>query len=284
MRPKKFSSSTTESTVETTVLPEDLSTSVLPANDNTNQPNENDEIVAKSNQRQTRYTDYNPYAWTAEDESLASHDSTMKEEHQKSRKSGGRRRFDRHNNQEHRQIKRNANFLYIQSAETVGQLHDDLAAIEIDNLRKKRDVNNDPDGIWSKNDQQLAAIFAAVVNDRVYRRPRRNDSQIKTDNGDDKTKMTLQRTQIPDKYKNEFIIQPRILNHDDDDGADGKISGHNKTLHRIKRKSGKAAGALRPKGGSEGGSKSISRKKDRKSFNITINSIAFHSLFSTIQF
>lgn len=36
------------------------------------------------------------------------------------------------------------------------------------------------------------------------------------------------------------------------------------TLYRVKRKSGKATGALRPKGSGDSGSKSTSRKKDGK--------------------
>lgn len=50
------------------------------------------------------------------------------------------------------------------------------------------------------------------------------------------------------------------MSHDNEAFNDGKNQ-----LHRFKRKSGKAAGALgRPKGGSDSSSKSTSRKKDRK--------------------
>lgn len=50
------------------------------------------------------------------------------------------------------------------------------------------------------------------------------------------------------------------INHDNESFNDTKNQ-----LHRIKRKSGKAAGALgRPKGGSDSGSKSTSRKKESK--------------------
>lgn len=58
----------------------------------------------------------------------------------------------------------------------------------------------------------------------------------------------------------EDIETVATINHDNESLNDTKNQ-----LHRIKRKSGKAAGALgRPKGGSDSGSKSTSRKKESK--------------------
>lgn len=166
VRPRKFGSTTTEQpyvTFETTqiYLPDDFTTADFEYAENTDdESTETDDTKsATSNQRQTRYTDFNPYAWNPDGSSNSgasddashvpfgtivgheSHDrhknpnlNTKMERQKMMRKNAaGRRRLDRHH-QSHKQQKREINdssndIYYIQSSDIVGQLHGNLNSI-----------------------------------------------------------------------------------------------------------------------------------------------------------
>ncbi|XP_031620985.1 locomotion-related protein Hikaru genki [Contarinia nasturtii] len=124
VRPKKFGSTTTEPpyvTFETTqiFLPDEFTTADLDYGEHTVDETLSTETEAHtSNQRSTRYTDYNPYAWKVGDgdelhiplgssgsESIHRNNKNNKWERRKLRKNTGRRRLDQHN-QGHKQTKR----------------------------------------------------------------------------------------------------------------------------------------------------------------------------------
>lgn len=146
-RPKKIGTTTTEQpyvTFETTqiYLPEDFTTADFEYIENVD--SESLENIGDNIQRQTRYTDFNPYAWGDGDSSAGllgpggdtlattqkdEHDDAynaqqhqnLKHERRKLRKNSGRRRLDRHN-QGHKQSKREiAN--YDDAAYNAGDLH-----------------------------------------------------------------------------------------------------------------------------------------------------------------
>lgn len=190
VRPRKIGITTTEQpyvTFETTqiYLPDDFTTADFEYVEHTeDESTETDDTApaTNSNQRQTRYTDFNPYAWntdgssssstgssgTSDDTShllafgaIAAHEShdrhrnsnlnTKLERRKMMRKNAaGRRRLDRHH-QDHKQQKREINdslndIYYIQSSDIVGQLHANLNSIGSNHNRTiTQDVVNDND-------------------------------------------------------------------------------------------------------------------------------------------
>lgn len=171
IRPRKVVGTTTTEqpyvTFETTqiYLPDDFTTAdfeyVEPTDDD--ESADGDETVAgpTNNQRQTRYTDYNPYAWNNADNSgrsgvnpddssatgtIVTHEpsdrnpslNTKLERRKMMRKNAaGRRRLDRHHQTDHKLQKReivqqntSADAIYsIQSSDIVDQLHGNLNSI-----------------------------------------------------------------------------------------------------------------------------------------------------------
>lgn len=164
VRPRKIGSTTTEQpyvTFETTqiYLPDDFTTADFEYVEHTeDESTETDDTAPPTNnQRQTRYTDFNPYAWNTDGSSgigddashipfggVVAHEShdrhknpnlnTKLERRKMMRKNAaGRRRLDRHH-QGHKQQKREINdslndIYYIQSGDIVGQLHGNLNSI-----------------------------------------------------------------------------------------------------------------------------------------------------------
>lgn len=261
-----------------------------------------------TNQRQTRYTDFNPYQWNSGNAPGAEisdyHSSNTgqgqhntnwnsRTEHRKSRKNTGRHRLDRHN-QGHKQQKREINdkyddIYYIQSTDIVSQLHGNninpfiaANATMADDLRRNKDIYNN-EAIDSKsndngaiNPTSLPKLHATIESNAFVRNERIEDDGVAS-------KIALQRTQPIDEYKltdnktftsndNNSNSSEFKSNDEGNNGTDNNTRNINSVesnatneLHRVKRKSGKAAGALsRPKGGSDSGSKSTSRKKEGK--------------------
>lgn len=388
MRPKKLGSTTTELpyvTFETTqiYLPDDFTTANFEYVEHTvdeTMSTETDDH--QTNQRQTRYTDFNPYAWNSGDgddlhvplgsasTAGGNKHNNLKWERRKLRKNTGRRRLDRHNNQPHKQQKReirNANFhdiYYIQSANIVSQLHDNLPLLHHTNrtfnIFKQNNTNDSIQQPHQQHQHHTIAFnqhdFNPNASNTIQQPKATNKKKFKpkkkaTDAKTTKTKITfklkngklinkiaLQRTQSTDnrrqfvkelignesqtssatmtekmttadglstnehnnnnnqelmlakqiKTKQQQQQQKNATGEDNDKNnvnddmstdeaqhfGDATMNDSNSTmhtdttsnqLHRVKRKSGKAAGALsRPKGGSDSGSKSTSRKKDGK--------------------
>lgn len=210
VRPRKLGSTTTEQpyvTFETTqiYLPDDFTTADFEYAENTeDESTETDDTKpATSNQRQTRYTDFNPYAWNPDGSSNSgasddashvpfgtivgheSHDrhknpnlNTKMERQKMMRKNAaGRRRLDRHH-QSHKQQKREIDdslndIYYIQSSDIVGQLHGNLNSIESNqnqtitiDFMDDNDRNNNEgvtDELQKNYDEQLAEDGVASV-------------------------------------------------------------------------------------------------------------------------
>lgn len=364
MRPKKVGSTTTEQpyvTFETTqiYLPDDFTTADFEYVEHTVDESMSAETDDRANPRQTRYTDFNPYAWNSGDGddvhvplgsagTAGGHRTTnLKWERRKLRKNSGRRRMDRHN-QNHKQMQkreiRDANtddIYYIQSANIVSQLHDDLslmqhinrtynsALIHTDSLQPTNNVDdhfiaaNNVGGI-NHSTATSNLIGGGGGTGKKSKKMKATKITLKLKNGKLISKIALQRTQSTDNRQRSVkdLLIGNDNNNDDaiieaakqdvggggvddekntttknaldtnnssrnsDDNADDTDAQrtqngtatlnddntaaitHNETssqLHRVKRKSGKAAGALsRPKGGSDSSSKSTSRKKDGK--------------------
>lgn len=185
VRERKIGSTTTEQpyvTFETTqiYLPDDFTTADFEYVEHTeDESTETDDTApATNNQRQTRYTDFNPYAWNtdgggssssggSDDAShlpfgtIVAHEShdrhknpnlnTKLERRKMMRKNAaGRRRLDRHHQghkQQKREINDDLNDIYsIQSSDIVGQLHGHLNSIGSNHNRTiVPDLGNDND-------------------------------------------------------------------------------------------------------------------------------------------
>lgn len=208
VRPRKIGSTTTEQpyvTFETTqiYLPDDFTTADFEYVEHTeDESTETDDAApATNNQRQTRYTDFNPYAWNTDGSSSGddtshipfgtivgheSHDrhknpnlNTKMERRKMMRKNAaGRRRLDRHH-QGHKQQKREIindglnDIYYIQSSDIVGQLHGNLnsigsnhnRAITVDFVNDNDRNDNDGDELRKNGEQSedLVATAAAAA-------------------------------------------------------------------------------------------------------------------------
>lgn len=198
-----------------------------------------EEDVSDNIQRQTRYTDFNPYSWddgmdsvvtSKNDEHDEMHNSNQhtKHERRKLRKNNGRRRLNQNVHKQSKREVKNANVLdniyYVQSANVIS------------NLRR----SNSFESINSDADKSLnIGIHDSEMADENYID---NNGNLTEDN-----------------------VSGQENNDDEVDIDDDKLQQSNNdtnSLHRVKRKSGKTTGALRPKGASDTGSKSTSRKKE----------------------
>ncbi|XP_037044885.1 locomotion-related protein Hikaru genki isoform X2 [Bradysia coprophila] len=236
-RPRKFGTTTTEQpyvTFETTqiYLPEDFTTADLEFISNVDA---SDEDTNDNVQRQTRYTDFNPYSWgdgadsvviSKNDEQDEMHNTNQHTKHGKSRKNAGRRRL---NQNVHKQSKRE-----VTKAEVFDNIYYVQSANVISNLRQSNSfesTNSDADH------------GSESVNINVGQRNNDNINSNLTEN----------------------IVSGKEEINDDEAAVDqNKLESSNDTnsLHRVKRKSGKTTGALRPKGTGGTESKSTSRKKE----------------------
>lgn len=241
-RPRKLGTTTTEQpyvTFETTqiYLPEDFTTADLEfiSNVDGSSSNENNDNV----QRQTRYTDFNPYSWgdgtvgiddsvvtSKNDEHDEVHNSNQhnKHERRKLRKNNGRRRL---NQNVHKQSKREVtnadvfdNIYYVQSANVISSLHQSNS---FESINSNLDKSSNIDGGESYVENNINCnITQGNVTGQCGQRS-------KVDGDDEQLQQSINDTN---------------------------------SLHRVKRKSGKTTGALRPKGASDTGSKTTSRKKE----------------------
>ncbi|KAJ6640580.1 Locomotion-related protein Hikaru genki [Pseudolycoriella hygida] len=245
-RPRKFGTTTTEQpyvTFETTqiYLPEDFTTAdfeyISNVDSDSSSENINDNV-----QRQTRYTDFNPYSWgdgtdslvtTKNDEQDEVHNSNQhtKHERRKLRKNNGRRRLSQN---VHQQSKRE-----IKYADVLDNIYYVQSANVISNLRQ----SNSFESINSNVDKSLNM---AIHDDELI-----NVNPGESINID--VNLTDNISGQKDGVGGEIDIEDDKLQQSVNDTS---------TLHRVKRKSGKTTGALRPKGASDTGSKSTSRKKE----------------------
>lgn len=239
MRPKKIGSTTTESpyiTFETTqiYLPDDITTADFEYIEHTVDELSSMESQSGSNQRQTRYTDFNPYEWNSGNapgpELSDYHSSNTGQGHHntnwnprsehKLRKNTGRHRLDRHN-QGHKQSKREISdkydeIYYIQSTDIVSQLHGNninsftaANATIADDLRRNKDIynseamllahnndskSNDNDVINSTSLSKLQATIESNAFVNIN-----NDDKIEDDGV--ASKIALQRTQTTNDNK-----------------------------------------------------------------------------------
>lgn len=248
-RPRKFGTTTTEQpyvTFETTqiYLPEDFTTADFEFISNSDGSNEN---INDNIQRQTRYTDFNPYSWgdgtigiddsvvtSKNDEQDEVHNSNQhtKHERRKLRKNNGRRRLNQNQHKQSKREVRNAdvfdNIYYVQSANVIS------------NLRQ----SNSFESINSNADISLST----GIHDSESTNINDGESYIhKNINGN----LTVSGGQ-----------GNNVDEVDIDDEKFQQANNDSNPLHRVKRKSGKTTGALRPKGASDTGSKSTSRKKE----------------------
>lgn len=244
-RPRKFGTTTTEQpyvTFETTqiYLPEDFTTADFEFISNVDGSNEN---INDNVQRQTRYTDFNPYSWgdgmdsvvtskNDEQDEVQNSNQHTKHERRKLRKNNGRRRLNQNVHKQSKRDVKNANVLdniyYVQSANVIS------------NLRQ----SNSFESINSDADKSLHVGI--------------HDSELVNINAGESYNNNLNGNLTEDN------VSGQENNDDEVDIDDDKLqqSGNDtNTLHRVKRKSGKTTGALRPKGASDTGSKSTSRKK-----------------------
>lgn len=201
------------------------------------------EDISDNVQRQTRYTDFNPYSWgdgtdsvvtTRNDEQDEMHNSNQnaKHERRKLRKNNGRRRL---NQNVHKQSKRDVK----NAADVLDNIYYVQSANVISNLRQ----SNSFESINSDADKSLNI----AVHDSELARMNAGESYNNNINGN----------------LTEDIVSGQEHSDDDEvDMDDDRLQqSSNDTLHRVKRKSGKTTGALRPKGASDTGSKNTSRKK-----------------------
>lgn len=255
------------------------------------------ENVNANIQRQTRYTDFNPYAWGDGDETFVtmkndeheefhtSHQQHTKHERRKLRKnSSGRRRLDRHNQGGHhtvlkREINRNDdNVYYVQSTDMTSSLHDNVGGGGggggeiVDESDNHKEVKNGEKQIENNDDKQTQTQSPSTYN-------RKGETQ-KFDSSTDDDDSNQSHYYISNR---KFIEQEISDEREAVGGTDIRRGANNHTSarvamaengdqpavahNRVKRKSGKTTGALsRPKGASDSGSKSTSRKKDGKYF------------------
>lgn len=233
-RPRKFGTTTTEQpyvTFETTqiYLPEDFTTADLEFISNVDGSDEN---TSENVQRQTRYTDFNPYSWgdgsdsivtSRNDEQDDMHNTNQHTKHGKSRKNAGRRRL---NQNVHKQSKREVtraevfdNIYYVQSANVISNLRKSNS-VESTNSDAENDSLNMDAGVGNSGN---------LTENSVNGQDGVNDDEVDVDGN---------------KWE--------------------QSSNDTNTLHRVKRKSGKTTGALRPKGSGDSGSTKLTRKKEGK--------------------
>lgn len=213
--------------------------------------------------------------------------------------------MDRHNQghrQEKREINdKYDDIYYIQSTDIVSQLHGNninpfipVNGTIVDDLRRNKDIYDNESFRQNKNDSKSNsdnAVNTTATNSNIRTATitvESNgfvDNEFIEDNGD-VNKIALQRTQNTSKHtinvsKTSNTNQTEENSFDDTNNniniknnydinnvnSNNNYSGTNSSteLHRVKRKSGKAAGAFsRPKGGTDSSSKSTSRKKEGK--------------------
>lgn len=332
VRAKKVSSTTEQPylTFETTqiYLPDDFSTTDVEYGEHV------DEVASVETEddnadRKTRYTDYNPYAYSNGDGSeiaspgsetihTDSHQSQRRNKFRTSKPKSAKHRPSSIRRRPHNQQKREVgnkfdNIVYVQSADIISQLHTNINSIVYN--RTATAANNeensfmngdiyDSERLQQRKQQQWNE--SADGNSNANRAENRTMTIVVAEGKGNKIKkkIALQRAQDTDNGNG----------HGDNSGngygmrvADGKIvvvshsaaddvfisddtgdavqvvlvrpaksgtgvvhrtstfNGSANVLRRVKRKSGKAAGALsRPKGGGDTGVKSTSRKKEGK--------------------
>lgn len=323
VRAKTFLS-TTESysvSLETTQAPNEiLSTSNVASEHHVDDARLTEEGAHTSSLRQTRYTDYNPYAWNNENgdhvhlpgNSDAHLEEAPNENGKRVKRSLYRtktKRRSKHHSHVHTHNERNIKHNYIDDA------YNSVHASKKDYQHFDNNGTNSepiqPININSVNESTDTMIFGLHDNGFLYSQdgtmnhPGDNSFSKKQTDGDTLRikfvhksgkithKIALQRAQstdIIDHNENDNITDIDSGNENkfnetsanenmknfDEPGIDGSEfvntsnqnnnnNGRTLQLARVKRKSGKATGALsRPKGGSDSGSKSTSRKKDGK--------------------
>lgn len=292
-----------------------------------------DSLEAGGNvQRQTRYTDFNPYAWGGEEESATpknedehdeevmytSHQQHTKHERRKLRKnSSGRRRFERpYLQHQHKQTKREVNIhsypSSLISSSQLPSIHQNVYYVESTDIKSSLHSNQEQEN--EADADYVNAIATVHHNDtdaKNYRKDNGANLRKHTDNREIKFPSGPVRSPATPAPPQSLIGNGLIGSHDNiDDSVDGTYHAANRqhydgsnnalgdtgdgeemqtaflesqdqrtnstspllsdTLRRVKRKSGKTTGALsRPKGASDSGSKSTSRKKDGELVNVS---------------
>lgn len=250
---------------------------------------------SNGNQRQTRYTDFNPYAWGDGDESMLTtrkdeHDDLQvtqhlqgKHERRKFRKNTGRRRLDRQNQGNHKHQKRHVTlddgYYYVQSADIVSNLHwgdmnqtnfQHQSAAHHHHHHSHRQLygNKSPgrDATGDANNKLDRSSSSSSYNTKAENQIMDSNSIISNSNRRTVNGVSNGNGNFTNGYDAKTIDhkitgnRTRFMEHDESSETNGT-----NVLNRVKRKSGKTTGALsRPKGGSDSGSKSTSRKKDGK--------------------
>lgn len=211
--------------------------------DSTSNENINDFV-----QRQTRYTDFNPYSWgdgmdlvvtskNDEQDEVNNSNQHNKHERRKLRKNNGRRRM---NQNVHKLAKRD-----IKNADVLDNIYYVQSANVISNLRQSNSfesINSDADKSFNIGIQD--SEFVDMNDVESYNNSMNGD--LSEDNASGQ------------ENNDDNDVQVDI----DDDKLEQSSVNDTNSLHRVKRKSGKTTGALRPKGTSDSGSKVTSRKKE----------------------
>lgn len=336
VRAKTFPSTTESSSysLETTQAPNEiLSTSNVAPEHHVDDARLTDEGAHTSSLRQTRYTDYNPYAWNNENgdqvhlpgNSDAHLEETPNENGKRVKRFLHRtktKRRTKHHSHVHKHNERNIKHNYIDDAyHSVHASKNDYQRFgnKSTNLEPIHPISIDGNSNNTINNETSdTMIFGMHENEFLYSQDGTvshhgsNSFSNKRIDGDTLRikfvhksgkiihKIALQRAQSTDNIghnehdnitdidsENENKLNEMSTNQNvnenmkivDEPGMDAIADGsefaqtskqnNNNTgtlqLARVKRKSGKATGALsRPKGGSDSGSKSTSRKKDGK--------------------
>lgn len=293
MRPKKPSSTTEQPylTFETTqiYLPEDFTTADVEYVEHVDE-SISGETEDDNADRKTRYTDYNPYAYSNGDGSEVvapggrgdDHGTerrnkfrTSKPKNAKHRPSSIRRRP---HNQQKREVGNNKfdDIFYVQSADIISQLHANInsivynrTAIDEDTLlnrdiydNERLNTNADDDSRLNVNRAENRTMSAAKgKGKRIKKKIALQRAHTDTDTDSDESPIVgAMKMGNGSKQTN---VNDDAMGPPDGDWNATKANATN-TLLRVKRKSGKAAGALsRPKSG-DTGVKSTSRKKEGK--------------------
>lgn len=297
-RPKIFSQTTEQpyvTYIETTqiYLPEDLTTSDFNSIENIEQI----ENLSENTQRQTRYTDFNPYAWgdsidgggrgqpmfggttTIDDQhydeltggnqqSQHNKPQNIKNERRKPRKnSSGRRRLDRHN-QGHKQSKReikvitsNKKIYYVQSLDDILKLQKFYETLNKTSTNESN-VNNTNLKNWHHHQHHHRRRGRGLYQHQFI-----SNENIEDDIYNHTTFNAVENNLIIKQFNNtvdENVDDDAVVKNIQDENTNGLHSNNDTINIRTKRKSGKTTGALRPKTGSEASSKTPSRKKEGK--------------------
>lgn len=304
VRPKKPSSTTEQPylTFETTqiYLPEDFTTADVEYVEHVDEPisGETDDDNAD---RKTRYTDYNPYAYSNGDGSEVvapggnargdDHHTERRNKFRTSKPKSAKHRPSTIRRRPHNQQKREVNnkfddIFYVQSADIISQLHANINSIAYnrttidedtllnrdiyDNERLNRNANDD--GHLNVNRAENRTMPTGKGRGKSIKKKialqRAHDTDSDSDTVTDDATSIGRRQSVRKKMAKSGNGMKKSTNGNDEamGPADGERNATN-TLLRVKRKSGKAAGALsRPKGGGDTGVKSTSRKKEGKYF------------------